>query len=164
VFIHTPVDATWLNQVEFHVWFIQAKVLTANDFASLEEVEKRMRQYEQLNNRESRPFDWRFDRDALRSFLERLEAEDEKLRTYSARRYSRRPPGYHSQPHSLLRNGSLSEAIGGCAATKSYGILWRTTSPCSAATQGSRCLNVSPHRPHCWPRESGEHRERRRVS
>ena len=39
VLVHTPVHASWLNQVEIYFSIIQRKVLTPNDFASLEEVE-----------------------------------------------------------------------------------------------------------------------------
>ena len=79
VMVHTPVHASWLNQVEIYFSIIQRKVLTPNDFASLEEVEQRLRLYEELSNREPRPFDWKFDRTALLDFLERLEAKREKL-------------------------------------------------------------------------------------
>ena len=54
--VHTPVHASWLNQVEIYFSIIQRKVLTPNDFASLEEVEQRLRLYEELSNREPRPF------------------------------------------------------------------------------------------------------------
>jgi hypothetical protein len=50
-------------------------VLTPNDFASLEEVEQRLRLYEALSNREPRPFEWKFDRGALLKFLAKLEAK-----------------------------------------------------------------------------------------
>ena len=79
VMVHTPVHASWLNQVEIYFSIIQRKVLTPNDFASLEEVEQRLRFYEELSNREPCPFDWKFDRTALLDFLERLEAKREKL-------------------------------------------------------------------------------------
>ena len=65
VLVHTPVHASWLNQVEIYFSIIQRKVLTPNDFASLEEVEQRLRLYEELSNREPRPFEWKFDRAAL---------------------------------------------------------------------------------------------------
>ena len=77
VLVHTPVHASWLNQVEIYFSIIQRKVLTPNDFASLEEVEQRLRLYEELSNREPRPFQWKFDRDALRTFLAKLEAKRE---------------------------------------------------------------------------------------
>ena len=52
-------------------------MLTPNDFASLEEVEQRLRLYEELSNRELRPFQWKFDRAALQTFLAKLEAKRE---------------------------------------------------------------------------------------
>jgi DDE superfamily endonuclease len=75
VLVHTPVHASWLNQVEIYFSIIQRKVLTPNDFASLEEVEQRLRLYEDLTNREPRPFDWKFNRAALQTFLTKLEAK-----------------------------------------------------------------------------------------
>jgi hypothetical protein len=75
VLVHTPVHASWLNQVEAYFAIIQRKVLTPNDFASLEQVERRLRLYEELTNREPRPFDWGFDRAALQALLQKLEAK-----------------------------------------------------------------------------------------
>jgi hypothetical protein len=75
IMVHTPVHASWLNQVEIYFSIIQRKVLTPNDFASLAEVEERLRLYEALSNRQPRPFDWRFDRQKLTEFLQRLEAK-----------------------------------------------------------------------------------------
>jgi DDE superfamily endonuclease len=75
VLVHTPVHASWLNQVEIYFSIIQRKVLTPNDFASLDEVEQRLRLYEELTNREPRPFDWKFNRAALQAFLAKLEAK-----------------------------------------------------------------------------------------
>jgi len=75
ILVHTPVHASWLNQVEIYFSIIQRKVLTPNDFASLEEVEQRLLLYEELSNREPRTFDWRFDRTKLEVLLARLEAK-----------------------------------------------------------------------------------------
>jgi hypothetical protein len=73
VLVHTPVHASWLNQVEIYFSLVQRKVLTPNDFADLAEVERRLRLYEALTNRDPRPFDWRFDRRKLADFLARLD-------------------------------------------------------------------------------------------
>jgi hypothetical protein len=73
ILVHTPVHASWLNQVEIYFSLVQRKVLTPNDFASLDEIEERLRFYETLTNGEPRPFQWKFDRDKLAAFLERLE-------------------------------------------------------------------------------------------
>jgi hypothetical protein len=74
ILIHTPVHASWLNQVEIYFSMVQRKVLTPNDFASLQEVETRLRLYEELTNQKPRPFNWKFDRKKLAAFLQRLEA------------------------------------------------------------------------------------------
>jgi hypothetical protein len=73
VLIHTPIHASWLNQVEIYFSIIQRKVLTPNDFASLAEIEQRLHLYEELSNREPRPFAWRFTRAKLIDLLHRLE-------------------------------------------------------------------------------------------
>jgi hypothetical protein len=72
ILVHTPVHASWLNQVEIYFSKIQRKVLTPNDFASLEEVEQRLHLYEELTNKNPRPFNWKFDRPKLTRFLDRL--------------------------------------------------------------------------------------------
>jgi hypothetical protein len=73
ILVHTPVHASWLNQVEIYFSLVQRKVLTPNDFASVEEVEQRLHFDETLTNGEPRPFQWKFDRDKLAAFLDRLE-------------------------------------------------------------------------------------------
>ena len=75
VLVDTSVHASWLNQVEIYFSIIQRKVLTPNDFASLEEVEQRLLLYEEPSNREPRPFDWKYDRTVLQAFLKRLDAK-----------------------------------------------------------------------------------------
>jgi hypothetical protein len=74
ILVHTPVHASWLNQVEIYFSLVQRKVLTPNDFASLVEVEQRLRLYEDLCNQRPRPFQWKFTREKLIQFLDRLEA------------------------------------------------------------------------------------------
>lgn len=72
VLVHTPVHASWLNQVEIYFAKVQRKVLTPNDFADLAEVEQRLRLYEELCNRQRQPFAWEFTTDKLHDFLRRL--------------------------------------------------------------------------------------------
>ena len=51
VLVHTPVHASWLNQIEIYFSIVQRKVLTPNDFKSLNELEQRLlafgRRYEE---------------------------------------------------------------------------------------------------------------------
>ena len=79
MWVHTPVHASWLNQGEISFSIIQRKVLTPNDFASLEEVERRLRLYEVLSNQQPQPLTWKFTRAKLEEFLKRLEAHGVKL-------------------------------------------------------------------------------------
>jgi DDE superfamily endonuclease len=72
ILVHTPVHASWLNQVEIYFSLVQRKVLTPNDFASLQEVELRLRLYEELTNQQPRPFNWRFTKHDLFKLLLRL--------------------------------------------------------------------------------------------
>jgi hypothetical protein len=72
VLVNTPVNASWLNQVEVYFSLLQQKVLTPNDSADLQELELRIRLYEELTNREPRPFNWRFTKYDLFKLLQRL--------------------------------------------------------------------------------------------
>jgi hypothetical protein len=74
VLVHLPVHASWLNQVEIYFSLIQRKVLTPNDFTDLRDVEARLRLYEELTNRQPRPFDWRFTKQDLFAWLQRQAA------------------------------------------------------------------------------------------
>ena len=72
ILVHTPVNASWLNQVEVYFALPQRKVLTPNDSADLHELELRIRLYEELTNKEPKPFDWQFTRHDLFDLLQRL--------------------------------------------------------------------------------------------
>jgi hypothetical protein len=71
VLVHTPVHASWLNQVEIYFSIIQRKVLTPNDFADLAAVRLRLALYEELTNQRPRPFAWKFTRKDLENWLQR---------------------------------------------------------------------------------------------
>jgi len=70
--VHTPVHASWLNQVEIYFSMIQSKVLTPNDFTNLAQIELRLRLYEELTNSRAKPFNWKFTRADLFELLQRL--------------------------------------------------------------------------------------------
>ena len=72
--VHTPVHASWLNQVEIYFSIIQRKVLTPNDFADLEALRLRLALYEELSNHHPAPFQWKFDRAKLTTLLAKIEA------------------------------------------------------------------------------------------
>jgi hypothetical protein len=71
ILVHTPIHASWLNQVEIYFSIIQRKVLTPNDFADLEAVRVRLALYEELTNKSPKPFAWKFTREDLMNWLKR---------------------------------------------------------------------------------------------
>jgi transposase len=71
--VHTPVHASWLNQVEIYFSIVQRKVLTPNDFRSLAEVEDRLLRFQTHYERVARPFQWKFTRDDLARLLAKLD-------------------------------------------------------------------------------------------
>ena len=79
ILVHTPIHASWLNQVEIYFSIIQRKVLTPNDFASLDAVRMRLTLYENLSNQNPKPFAWKFNRDQLAALLARIAAHEKLL-------------------------------------------------------------------------------------
>jgi len=76
ILVHTPIHASWLNQVEIYFSIIQRKVLTPNDFPSLDAVRIRLALYESLSNQHPKPFAWKFNRDQLAALLKRIAAHE----------------------------------------------------------------------------------------
>jgi len=72
ILVHTPVHASWLNQVEVYFSLLQRKVLTPNDSADLQELELRIKLYEELTNSQPKPFDWKFTKYDLFDLLQRI--------------------------------------------------------------------------------------------
>ena len=72
VLVHTPVHASWLNQIEIYFSIVQRKVLTPNDFDSLAAVARRLNEFEALYNEIAEPFGWQFTREKLGAWLDRL--------------------------------------------------------------------------------------------
>ena len=79
IVVHTPVHASWLNQVEIYFSIIQRKVLTPNDFADLEAIRLRLALYEELSNQHPTPFQWKFDRTKLTALLAKIAARQRAL-------------------------------------------------------------------------------------
>jgi hypothetical protein len=79
ILVHTPVHASWLNQVEIYFSIIQRKVLTPNDVADVEAIRLRLALYEELSNQKPAPFQWKFDRAKLVELLAKIEAHHKFL-------------------------------------------------------------------------------------
>ncbi len=72
ILVHLPVHASWLNQVEIYFSVIQRKVLTPNDFPSLQAVADRLLAFQQSYELIAKPFEWRFTRTDLHDLMKRL--------------------------------------------------------------------------------------------
>jgi len=79
VVVHLPIHASWLNQVEIYFSIIQRKVLTPNDFSSLDEVKSRLFQFQERYEQIAKPFEWKFTRDDLSKLLAKIPLELEPL-------------------------------------------------------------------------------------
>ena len=77
--VHTPVHASWLNQVEVYFSVVQRKVLTPNDFRSLAELEDRLLRFQEHYEAAARPFQWKFTRRDLDKLLSKLHPPDDRL-------------------------------------------------------------------------------------
>jgi len=73
--VHLPVHASWLNQVEIYFSIVQRKVLTPNDFLSLEAVPERLLAFERHYEEIAKPFEWKFTRDDLSRLLAKLSSD-----------------------------------------------------------------------------------------
>jgi len=74
--IHLPVHASWLNQVEIYFSVVQRKVVSPDDFHTLDEVETRLLDFQQYYEQIATPFEWKFTKDDLNALLERISTHE----------------------------------------------------------------------------------------
>ncbi len=74
--VHTPIHASWVNQVEIYFSIVQRKVVTPNDFYDLNDVTNRLTAFEDLYNLAARPFNWRYTKADLATTLKRIAAHE----------------------------------------------------------------------------------------
>lgn len=79
VLVHTPVHASWLNQIEIYFSIVQRKLLTPNDFSSLADLEDRLLCFQQRYERSAKPFQWLFTRRDLDVLLAKLDQRTRQL-------------------------------------------------------------------------------------
>ena len=71
--VHTPVHASWINQIEIYFSIVQRKVLTPNDFSSLAHLEECLMDFQTRYQRTASPFQWTFTRKDLSALLAKLQ-------------------------------------------------------------------------------------------
>jgi DDE superfamily endonuclease len=72
ILVHTPIHASWLNQIEIYFSIVQRKVLTPNDFLSLAQLEQRLLDFQKHYQQTASPFQWTFARKDLNALLAKL--------------------------------------------------------------------------------------------
>jgi hypothetical protein len=72
--VHTPIHASWLNQVELYFSVVQRKVLDPNQWSSATDLEAALLAFGERYSAIARPFEWRFTRGDLRRVLAALPA------------------------------------------------------------------------------------------
>lgn len=77
VVVHTPVHASWLNQIEIYFSIVQRKALTPSDFRSLKDLQDRLLGFQEHYEATAMPFDWKFTRRDLTRLLARLRRHED---------------------------------------------------------------------------------------
>ena len=75
ILVHTPIHASWLNQIEIYFSIVHRKVLTPNDFLSLPQLEQRLLNFQKHYQQTASPFQWTFTRKDLNALLTKLSAK-----------------------------------------------------------------------------------------
>jgi DDE superfamily endonuclease len=79
VLVHTPVHASWLNQIEVYFSIVQRKLLTPNDFRSLTDLRRHVMNFQNRYEQSAKPFEWTFTRRDLEILLSRLGQKPDRL-------------------------------------------------------------------------------------
>jgi transposase len=84
IMIHTPVHASWLNQIEIVFSVIQKKILTPNDFPGTGTLSYALLAFVNRYNRTARPFNWKFTADDLTALLHRISQHEQTATSQQA--------------------------------------------------------------------------------
>ena len=74
IMVHTPVHASWLNQIEIYFSILTRKALHGASFNNLDNLAGRIQAFQNWYNTTSRPFNWTWTRPQLNDYLNRLAA------------------------------------------------------------------------------------------
>ncbi len=72
VLVHTPIHASWLNQIEVYFSIVERKPLTPSDFADLAALGRALMAFQSRYQRAAKPFKWTFARGDLHVLLAKL--------------------------------------------------------------------------------------------
>jgi transposase len=70
--IHTPVHASWLNQIEVFFSILSRKALAGESFDSVDALAERILAFQDWYNQTAEPFNWTWTRTQLNDYLKRI--------------------------------------------------------------------------------------------
>jgi hypothetical protein len=70
--VHSPVHASWLNQIEIYFSILQRKALTPNDYPSLAALKERILGFQEYYQGIIKPFEWKFTRKDLNRIMAKI--------------------------------------------------------------------------------------------
>ena len=73
--VHTPVHASWLNQIEIYFSVVQRKLLTPNNFPDLKTLEQQLLAFQYHYECIAKPFKWKFTKKDLRRILSKVSSD-----------------------------------------------------------------------------------------
>ena len=79
ILVHTPVHASWLNQIEVYFSIVQRKLLTRNDFSTLADLKHQLMNFQKRYEQSAKPFEWTFTRRDLDILLAKLNQKPYRL-------------------------------------------------------------------------------------
>lgn len=77
--VHTPVHASWLNQVEIFFSVVQRKLLTPNNFSDLVTLESKLLNFQAHYEKVAKPFKWKFTKDDMKNILCKISYKNDRL-------------------------------------------------------------------------------------
>ena len=72
ILVHTPIHASWLNQIEIYFSILQRKVLTPNNFKDIKALEHPILAFQNHYMKYAKPFNWKYTCHDLEQQFERL--------------------------------------------------------------------------------------------
>ena len=77
VLVHTPIHASWLNQIEVYFSIVERKLLTPSDFPDPGALRRALMAFQSRYQRAAKPFKWTFTRRDLHLLLTKLRAHED---------------------------------------------------------------------------------------
>ena len=79
IMIHTPLHASWLNQIsEIFFSVIQKKAVTPNDFDSLEQLSATLRGFVDRYNQTARSLSWKLTTSDLHDLMDHISRHEQQ--------------------------------------------------------------------------------------